>query len=114
MKAIQQGFTAINKICHGTIDGLRTAIQDIGNVLEADTALKELHSKPSSLVADTAAGPPQPSQSASKLGTITADPAVEPPQPSRSVLEPDMNVRNRMVDEGQLGTSALSKSLRST
>ena len=66
LTAIKQGFIALNKSYHETTEDLSTVVQDIDNVLKAGIAFKELQSRPSSIIADTAAGPSQPSSSASK------------------------------------------------
>ena len=89
LTAAKQGFIALNKSFHETTEDLSTVVQDIDNVLEASTDFKELQSRPSSTVADAAAGPSQLSSSASRSENITVDTAAQPPQPSRSASEPE-------------------------
>ena len=89
LTAVKQGFIALNKGLHETTEDLSTVVQDIDNALEAGTAFKELQSRASSTVADTAAGPSQPSSSASRSEKTTADTAAGPPQPSSSATKPE-------------------------
>ena len=114
LTSIKQGFIAINKSYHETTEDLSTAIQDIDSVLEADTALKELHSRPRSPVVDTAAESPQPSSSASKSEKITADTAPRPLQPSQSASNSEKNTADTDAGPPQPSSAAASKSGEST
>ena len=89
LTSIKQAFIAINKSYDETTEDLSTAIQDIYNVLEAETAFKELQLRPSSSTADIAPGLPQSSSSAWKPGKSTADTATGPHQPSSSASKPN-------------------------
>ena len=69
LTAIRQGFVALQSGFHETTEDLSAVVQDIHHVLDAQIAFRGLWSRPRSPVADTAAGPPQPSQSAPKTSS---------------------------------------------
>ena len=113
LTAIKQGFTALNKSYHETTEDLSSVVQDIDNVLEAKIAFNELPFMPRSPVADTAAGPSQPSSSASKPEKNTADTAAGPPQSSSSASKPEETTANTAAGLPQPSRSA-SKSEKTT
>ena len=106
LTAIKQGFIALNKSYHETTEDLSTVVQDVDSVLEAETAFKKLQLNPSSPVADTAAGPSQPSQSASKSEKFTADTAAGTSQSSSSASKSEKNRADTAAGPPQPSSSA--------
>ena len=87
LTTIQQGLIGLNKGFHDTTEDFSKVVQDLGVVLKPETGFNKLQSGLSSPVADTAAGPSQSSQSASRSQEIRAGTPAGPYQPTRSASE---------------------------
>ena len=106
LTATKQGFIATIKSLYETTKDLRTVVQGIDNVLEAGIDFKELQSRPSSTVADTAAGPSQPSSLASRTEKTTADTAAGSPHPSSSASKSKKTTADTAVGPPQPSPTA--------